>query len=103
MLPSIIDKDLMLKANCIVDNGDNIDWVFDSVHSYHIYRDKSYFTRVMACEHERVTLLSGEEVVIEAIKEVHLRMQNGFLRKLRNARYIPMMLRSNFIESIRED
>ena len=57
VLPNIGDKGLMIKANCYVDKGhvllakydDDGDWVFDSVHSYHIYRDKSLFTRVMAC------------------------------------------------------
>ena len=48
----------------------------------------------MACEHERVTLSSGEEVVIEAIGEVHLRMQNGLVRKLRDMRYILKMTRN---------
>ena len=68
--------------------------MFDSVHSYHICRDKSLFTRVIACEHERVTLPSGEEAVIETIREVHLRMQNGLLRKLRDVRYTPKMIRN---------
>ena len=48
----------------------------------------------MACEHETVTLLSGEEVVIEAIGEVHLKMHNGLVRKLRELRYIPKMMRN---------
>lgn len=42
---------------------------------------KSLFTRVMVCEHGKVTLLTGEKVVIEAIKEVHLKMHNGIVRK----------------------
>ena len=45
VLPNICDKGFVMKANCDVDNGDNGDWVFDSVHSYHICRDKSLFTR----------------------------------------------------------
>ena len=48
----------------------------------------------MACDHERVTLTRGEEVVIEDIREVHLRIQNGLLRKLRDVRYIPKVMRN---------
>ena len=56
--------------------------------------DKSLLTRIMACEHERVILLSGEEVVIEAIGEVHLKMHKGLVRKLSSVRYIPKMMRN---------
>ena len=48
----------------------------------------------MACEHERVTLPSDEEVVVEAIGEVHLRMHNGNMRKLSSVRYIPKIMRN---------
>ena len=56
VLPNIFDKDLVIKANCDVDDGhvvlvkcdDDGDWVFNSIHSYHICREKSLFTRVMA-------------------------------------------------------
>ena len=47
---------------------DDGDWVYDYVHSYHTCRGMSLFTRVMTSEHERVTLLSGEEVVVATIK-----------------------------------
>ena len=51
---------LAMKAYCYVDDGhvllakcdDDGDWVLDSVHPYHIFRDKILFTRMMACEHE---------------------------------------------------
>ena len=36
VLPHIGDKSFMLKEKCDVDNGD---WVFDSVHTYHICRN----------------------------------------------------------------
>ena len=52
-------------------------------YTYYICSDKSLFTRVMACEHERVTLSNDKEVVIEAIGEVHLKMHNGLVRMLR--------------------
>ena len=73
-LPNI-NEGLVKKTKSNVEDGhvllaksdDNGDWVFDSVHPYHICRDKKLFTRVMACEHERVTLPSGEEVVIEPL------------------------------------
>ena len=39
-----------------------------------------------------MTLPSGEEVMIEAIDEVHLRMQNGIMRKFRAVRYISKMM-----------
>ena len=68
--------------------------MFNSIHLYHICRDKSLFTRVMTCEHERVTLPSSEEIVIEAISEVHLRMHNRIVRKLKGVRYIPKMMRN---------
>ena len=74
-----VEDDHVLLAKC----DDDGDWVFDSVHLYHIYRDKNLFARVMACEHKRVTLPSGEEVVIKAIGEVHLRMHNVIVWKLR--------------------
>ena len=64
------------------------------IHSYHICRDKILFTKVMACEHERVALPRDEESVIEAIEEVHLMIHNGLVRKLRDARYIPKMMRN---------
>ena len=79
----------MLLAKC--DNGD---WVFNFTHSYHICRDKRLFTRVMACEHEWVTLPSGEKIVKEIIREMHLRMQHDLLRRLRGVRYIPKMMRN---------
>ena len=49
-----------MKADCDVDDGhvqiakcdDDGDRVFDSIHPYHICREKNLFTRVMACEHE---------------------------------------------------
>ena len=50
------------------------------------------FTKVIACEHRRMTLPSGEKVVIEAIGEVHLKMHNCIVRKLRGMRYIPKMM-----------
>ena len=37
----------------------------------------------MACEHKSTTLLSGEEVVNEAIRDVHLRIHNILVRKLK--------------------
>ena len=51
---------LAMKAYCYVDDGhvllarcdDDGDWVLDSVHTYHNCRNKSLFTRMMACEHE---------------------------------------------------
>lgn len=43
-----------------------------------------------------MTLLSGEEVVIETIGKVHLKMHNGLVRKLRDMRYMSKMMR-NFI------
>ena len=90
----------VLLANC----DDDGDWVFDSVHPYHICRDESLFTRVMACEHERVTLPSGEKVVIEAIGEVHMRMHNGIVRKLGRCEiHSQDDDESNLIEEIRED
>ena len=100
-LPNI-DEGLVKKAKSDVEDGhvllakcdDDGDWMFDSVHPYHICKDKRLFTRVMACEHKRVTLPSGEEVVIEAIGEVHLRMHNDIMRKLRGVRYIPKMMRN---------
>ena len=58
-----VDDGHVLLAKC----DDDGDCVFDC-------RDKSLFTRVMACEHEMVTLPSGEEVLIEAIGEVHLKL-----------------------------
>ena len=102
VLRNIIDKALVINTSCDVDDGhvlltkcdDDGDWLFDSVHSCHICRDKNLFTRVMACEHEKVTLPSGEEVVIETIREVHLKMHNGLVRKLRGVRYIPKMRRN---------
>lgn len=63
-------------------------------HIIFVDRNKNLFTRVMACEHERVALPSGEEVVVEAIGEVHLRMHNAIVRKLRGVRYIPKMMRN---------
>ena len=90
VLPNIVDKGLVMKANCDI----NDDWVFDFVHSYHICRDKSLFSRVMACEDEMVTLPSGEKVVIETIGKVHLKMHNGLVRKLRDMRYMPKMMRN---------
>ena len=74
-----IEENHVLLAKC----DDVGDWVFDSIHPYHICRDNNLFTRVMAYEHERVTLPSGEEFVIKAIGEVHLKMHNGIVRKLR--------------------
>lgn len=74
-------------------SDDDGDWVLDSVHSYHICRVKSLFTRVMACEHERVTFPNGKEVVVEAIGEMHLKMHNGVEKKLRGVRNIPKMVR----------
>ena len=41
-----------------------------------------------------MTLPSDEDVVVEAIGEVHLRMQNGIVRKLRGVRYIPKRMRN---------
>ena len=37
--------------------------VFDSKHSYHVCRDKSLFIRAITCEHDRVTMPSGETKV----------------------------------------
>ena len=101
-LPNLDEEGLVKKTKSNIEDGqvllakcdDDGDWVFDSVRPYRICRDKSLFTRVMACEHERVPLPSGEEVVIEAIGEVHLRMHNGIERKLRGVRYIPKMMRN---------
>ena len=56
VLPSIGNMGLVLNAKCDVVNGDSCDWVFDSIKSYYICRNKRLFTRVMACEYERVTL-----------------------------------------------
>ena len=58
-LPNI-NEGLVKKAKSDVDDGhvllakcdDDGDWVLDSVHPYHIFRDKILFTRMMACEHE---------------------------------------------------
>ena len=59
-LPNLDDEGLVKKTKNNVEDGhvllakcdDDGDWVFDSVHPYHICRDKKLFTRVMTCEHE---------------------------------------------------
>ena len=63
--------------------------MFDFVHPCYICRDKSLFTRVMTCEHEKETLPSGENVVIEAIEK-----HSDIVRKLRGKRYIPKMIQN---------
>ena len=48
LFPNFIDKGLVMKANCDVDDDHVLfancygDWVFHSVHSYNICRDKKF-------------------------------------------------------------
>lgn len=100
-LPNLGDKGQGLKAKCddvhdgnvlIAKSDDDDDWVINFVRLYHICIDKSIFARVMAYEHERVILPNSEQVVIEATREVHLKMHNGIVRKLKGVRYIPKMM-----------
>ena len=44
-----------------------------------------------------MTLLSGEEVIIEVIRELHLKMHNGLMRKLRGVRLYIAKMMSNLI------
>lgn len=47
-----------------------------------------------ACGDERMTLTRGEEVKVESIRKIALKMHNGIVRRLGNTRY---MIKRNLI------
>ena len=52
-----------------------------------------------ACGDERMTLTWGEEIKIESIRKIALKMHNGIVRRLGNSRYM-IKEESNLIEEI---